>query len=232
MSSATWILGSLFFLFVIGFIMFVLTTDVKQPEPAKADRMGRPTSSSGDLATVNGKRLISRSYQVIFSPRVFVNYPFGIRVVFAKSGMPEPVVMYKMAEVNGNPRSNVQRRLQEEEYYGWPQSAVEDPELSVIGGEIEFESEREEPTVRVELKSARESFHVIEAVKQQALKRDEDTVFSFWLNPLTAESSSLVIGFSQVAESVNTTTGNGNNSREIAVIPLTVPVRFFPIALR
>ena len=226
---ATWIFGSLFFVFIICFIIYILAADTDQSQSALGE-MGIDKPSTSVPALDNGQYRISRDYQVIFSPRVFVNYPFGIKIVFPKSKISEPAIL-KSAESNGNPRSNVQRGLRENEYYGWPQSALEDPELTVVGGHVEFESKRIEPVIRVELKSARESFQAIKAVDECVLKRDEDAVCSFWLNPLKSEAGSLAISVSQPAESVGPA-GSEEDKDELAAIRLTVPVTFFPIVLR
>ncbi len=228
--SATWILGTLFFVFIICFVVYILTTDTSQPQSASRRYIEAGGSSGNVHSGSDEKYLISRDYQVIFSPRVFVSYPFGVKLVFPKSGMSGPVI-WKPAETNGNSRSNVQRGLRESEYYGWPQSAMDDPELTVMGGHVEFESKRIEPIIRVELKSAKESFQAVKTVQECALKRDADTVCSFWVNPLKSEMGSLAIIVSQVMGSVEAI-GNGKEKDEVAAIQWTVPVRFFPIVLR
>jgi hypothetical protein len=229
-----WILGSLFFVFVICFILYVLATDVSQPEPAGESRTETARSLLNQLAADGGKYLISRDYQIVFSPSVFVNYPFGVRVVFARPGTSEPAKTWKSAETTGNPRSNLQRVFRENEYYGWPQSALEDPELTVIGGHIEFEAEEVAPTIQVELKSVRESFQAIETAAERILGRDGDTVFSFWLNPLESGVGSLKLVVSHIsgATGAAVAASNGKASHELAAIPLTVSATSFPIALR
>jgi hypothetical protein len=228
-----WILGSFFFIFVLGAIVYVLTIHVEQPEitpQSRAETVGSPVD---DLATDTGKYLISKGYQVLFSPRAFVDYPFGIRVVFAKPDTSMPV-MWKPAERTEHRRSNVHRSFQASEYHGWPQSALEDPELTVIGGRIEFESEEAEPGIRVELRAPGESFKAIKTAEEHVLRRAEETVFSLWLHPLESKTSSLDIVVSFIEGAVKATTfgTDGRNCHELATIALTVPVTFFPIALR
>jgi hypothetical protein len=225
-----WILGSLFFVFVVGFTLVVFATDVSQPEPAGQSRAGTAGTLLSEPAAAGGKRLISRDYQIVFSPKVFVNYPFGVRMVFARPGRPEPAT-------TGNPGPNHRPAFQESEYYGWPQLAVEDPELSVVRGHIEFEAEEAAPTIRVELKQAGESFQAIETVAERVLKCDGDIVFSFWLNPLEPEVGSLKVMVSHIPGEQGAippagNAGNGRTGHELAAIPLTVSATPFPIALR
>jgi hypothetical protein len=111
---------------------------------------------------------------------------------------------------------------------------LEDPELAVIGGRIEFESEGEEPGIRVEVKPQRESFKEIKTAEEHVLSREEETVFSLWLHPLEPKTSSLDIVVSLVEGAVKATTSgtDGRSCRELATIALTVPATFFPIVLR
>ena len=227
-----WILGSFFFVFIVCFLLYVLRTEVSRPEPVQEDRSTTVSPPADHLRTTSGKYLITRDYRIVFGPRVFVNYPFGVQVVFDGQGTSGPT-LWKRAETNRNPRSNVQRPFRESEYHAWPRSALEDPELTVIGGHIEFESEEAEPVVRVELQSARESFQIDQAVKKGTLKQDEEVIFSFWLNPLASEVSSLTVVIScdgRMAEV--TTAGNGKETHELAAVSFTVPVTSFPIPLR
>jgi hypothetical protein len=230
-----WILGTFFFLFVICFIVYVQTIDVNEPESAPRSRPAAVSSSTDTdgLVADMGKYLISKDYQVVFSPRAFVGYPFGIKVVFARTDASEPVPL-KPAARTGNPRSNVQRSFKASEYHGWPESALKDPELTVVGGRVEFESEEMEPTIRVELKSPGDSFQAIKTFEERVLKRDGNTVFFFWLNPLEAKPGSLNMLVSRVpgTSAAETTAGNGDRGEELATIALTVPVTPFPIALR
>jgi hypothetical protein len=228
-----WILGTFFFLFVICFIVYVQTIEVSEPEAAPATSGAAVSSSSGHLVAASGKYLIARDYQVVFSPRVFVNYPFGIRVVFARADASAPIPL-KPAPRTGNPRSNVQRSFKASEYHGWAESALEDPELTVVGGRVEFESEELEPAIRVELQSPGKSFRPIKTSEERVLKRDGNTVFSFWLNPREAELGSLNMLVSRVpgTSAAKTAAGNGHRGEELATIALTVPVTSFPIALR
>ena len=229
----TWVLGSLFFVFVICVVVYVLTIEASQPERPQGGRAGTISSPDHGLVGVNGKYIISKNYQVVFSPRAFVDYPFGIKVVFAKADTSEPVI-WKSAEKTGNARSNIQRSFQESEYRGWPHSALEDPELMVIGRRLQFESEEAEPTIRVELKCPKESFQAMETFEECVLKRDEDAVFSFWLTPLASETAALALVVSHAAGTFEPEAAgkNGRTGHELTTIALTVPVTFFPIALR
>jgi hypothetical protein len=225
---ATWILGTLFFVFVICFILYVSTTDVSQPQPAGEGRTKATRALLDEPAADGGKPLISRDYQIVFSPSVFVNYPFGVSVVFAAPGTAEPA---------GNQGANHRPAFQESEYYAWPRSAMEDPQLTVVRGHIEFEADEAAPTIRVELKPTGESFQAIETVAEHALKGDGDVVFSFWLNPLKPAVSSLKVMVSHIpgAPGAMPSAGNARNGRtghELATIPLTVSATPFPIALR
>jgi hypothetical protein len=229
----TWILGSFFFIFILCAIVYVLTIDVRQPEIIRQSCAEAVSSSVDGLAADSGKYLISKSYQVVFSPRVFVDYPFGVRVVFANPDTTVPIIR-KPAERTGHRRSNVHRSFRASEYNGWPQSALQDPELTVIGGRIDFESEEAEPGIRVELKPPGESFQAIKTVEEHVLKRGEETAFSLWLHPLEPKISSLALVVSLVEGTAEATTfgTDGRNCRELATLALTVPVTFFPIALR
>jgi hypothetical protein len=228
---ATWILGSFFFIFILCAMVYVLTIDVGQPEITRQSRAEAVSSSVEAQVADSGNYLISKSYQVVFSPRVFVDYPFGVRVVFAKPDTATPIIR-KPAERAGDRRSNVQRSFRAREYKGWPQSALEDPELMVIGGRIE--SDEAEPGIRVEIRPSRKSFQAIKTAEERILRRAEETVFSLWLHPLEPEISSLAIVVSLVEGTVEATTpcADGRNCHELATIPLTVPVTVFPIALR
>jgi hypothetical protein len=229
----TWILGSFFFIFMLCAIVYVLAINVRQPEISRRSRVEALSSSMDGQVADRGKYLISKSYQVVFSPRVFVDYPFGVRVVFAKPDISKPIIR-KPAERSGHRRSNVHRSFQASEYNGWPQSALEDPELMVIGGRIEFESHEAEPGIRVELKPPRKAFQVIKTAEERVLRRAEETVFSLWLHPLEPKISSLAIVVSHVEGKAEATTPgtDGRNCHALATIALTVPVTFFPIALR
>jgi hypothetical protein len=229
----TWILGSFFFIFILCAIVYVFTIEVRHPELARKSRGEAVSSSADGLLAGNGKYLISKSYQVVFSPRVFVDYPFGVRVVFAKPDTSKPIIR-KPAETTGDGRSNVHRSFRASEYNSWPQSSLEDPELMVIGGHLEFEADEPEPGMRVELKPPRESFRAIRTAEEHVLRRAEETVFSLWLHPLEPKISSLAIVISLVEGTVEATTPgtDGRNRHELGTIALTVPVTVFPIALR
>jgi hypothetical protein len=222
---AAWILGSAFFVFVICFILYVVATDVSQPESAGDGRAQVTGALLDKPAADSEKHLICRDYQIVFSSRVFVNYPFGVRMVFARPGMGEPIAA---------PGSNHRPAFQESEYYGWSRPAAEDPELAVVSGHIEFEAEESAPTIRVELQAAGESFQAIATVAEHALKRDGDVGFSFWLNPLKPEVGSLKMMVSHIPKAPGAvpSADDGKTSHELAAIPLTVTATPFPIALR
>jgi hypothetical protein len=228
-----WFLGSFFFIFMLGVIVYVLTIHVEQPEVTRQSRAQTISSPVGDPSADTGKYLISKGYQVEFSPRAFVDYPFGIRVVFTKPDNSAPILQ-KPAETTGHRRSNVHRSFRASEYRGWPQSALEDPELTIIGGRIEFESEEAEPGIRVEVKPPRESFREIKTAEEHILSQGGETAFSLWLHPIESKTSSLDIVVSLVEGAAKATSSGtaGRNGHKLATIALTVPVTFFPIALR
>jgi len=231
--QATWILGSFFFIFMVCAIVYVLTLNVPQPEIFRHGRAEMASSAVDGPVADSGKHLIAKSYQVVFSPRAFVDYPFGVRVVLAKPDLSQPII-WKPAERTEHGRSNVHRIFRAREYTGWPQSALQDPEVTVIGGRIEFESSKAEPGIRVEVKPPEETFQAIKTVEEQALRQAEKTVFSLWLRPIEPKVSSIEVVISLVEGAAETTTPGpaGRNSHELAAISLTVPVTFFPIALR
>ena len=231
--QATWILGSFFFIFMLCAIAYVLTLNVPQPEIFRHSPAEMATSPVANPVADGGKYPIAKSYQVVFSPRAFVDYPFGVRVVLTKPDVSQPI-MRKPAERTEHTRSNVHRRFRASEYTGWPSSALEDPEMTVIGGHFEFESGEAEPGIRVEVKAPGESFQAIKTAEEQVLGRAEETAFSLWLRPIEPRVSSLEVVVSLVEGAAETTTPStgGRNFHELAAIPLTVPVTFFPIALR
>lgn len=230
---AVWILGSSFLIFILSTIIYVLTINVRQPEITRQTRTETVSFSVDGPVADSGKYLISKGYQVVFSPRAFVDYPFGVKVVLAKPDISKPMLR-KPAERTVHRRSNVNRSFRASEYSGWPQSALQDPELMVIGGRIDFESDEAEPGIRVELRPPGESFQAIKRAEEQVLRRVEETVFSLWLNPIEPKISSLAIVVSLVEGAVETTTPGTaeRNFHELAAIPLIVPVTVFPIALR
>jgi hypothetical protein len=231
--QATWILGSFFFIFMLCAIAYVLTLNVPQPEIFRHSPAEMATSPVANPVADGGKYPIAKSYQVVFSPRAFVDYPFGVRVVLTKPDVSQPI-MRKPAERTEHTRSNVHRRFRASEYTGWPSSALEDPEMTVIGGHFEFESGEAEPGIRVEVKAPGESFQAIKTAEEQVLGRAEETAFSLWLRPIEPRVSLLEVVVSLVEGAAETTTPStgGRNFHELAAIPLTVPVTFFPIALR
>jgi hypothetical protein len=230
--QTAWILGSFFFIFILCAIAYVLTLHVPQPEISRQSHAEAVASTVVGRVADSGKHRIAKSYQVVFSPRAFVDYPFGVRVVLAKPDMSQPIVR-KLAERTEHRRSNVHRSVQQSEYTGWPQSALQDPEVTVIGGHIEFESGEAEPGIRVEVKPPGGTFQEIKTVEEQALRQAEETVFSLWLHPIEAKISTLAVAISLVEEGAETTPAkSGRNFHELAAITLIVPVTVFPIALR
>ena len=230
---AVWILGSSFLIFILSAIVYVLSINVRQPETTPQGQSEPVGPLMETPVGVGGKYLISKCYQVVFSPRAFVDYPFGIRVVFTKPDPSMPVVQ-KLPERSEHRRSNVNRKVRDSEYSGWPQSALQDPELMVIGGCIEFDSEDAEPGIRVEVTPPAESFRAIQTAEEHVLRRGEETVFLLWLHPLEPKTSSLAIVVSLMEGTVEAATPGtaGRNGHELATIALTVPVTVFPIALR
>jgi hypothetical protein len=223
---AAWVLGSLFFVFIFAFVLYVLTTDVSRPETA-GQSAANTASPRGDglLAASKGKQRISRDCQIVFSPTAFVNYPLTLRVVFPMSEASES------GSADESPELSARRGFQESDYHYWPQLARKDPQLLVKSGHIEFEAEEAEPTIRVELRFAGESFQAIKAGQEQVLKRDGDTVYSFWLNPLKAQEELLTAVISHGAKA-DVAAHNGKAGLELTAIPLTLAVAHFPIRLR
>jgi len=74
-----------------------------------------------------------------------------------------------------------------------------EPELIVRDGHIKFEVPEEEPTVKVELVFADGSFEANETTQEKPLKKDRETVFSFWLKPLKSEDCLLTVTISYAA---------------------------------
>jgi hypothetical protein len=220
---AAWGLGSLFFVFIFAFVLYVLKTDVSRPEIVGQSAANTAIPRDNDLlAAGREKHRISRDYQIVFSPMAFVNYPLTLRVVFPISGASES------GSAAESPGSNARRGFQESDYHYWPQLARQDPQLLVKGGRIEFEAEEAEPTIRVELRFAGESFQAIQASEKQVLKRDRDTVYSFSLNPLKAQEELLTAVISHSARAAR----NGKADLELTAIPLALSVAHFPIRLR
>jgi hypothetical protein len=236
---AAWVLGTLFFAFIFGFILYALTIDVRQPEVTWLSGANAPGPRGDDLLTEGGgKHRVSRDYQIVFSPKVFVNYPFGLKVVFPMAEAPEPGTVCELDSVTEGPQMDVKRGFRESDYYSWPRVAKEDPQLIVRGGHIEFEAEEAEPAIRVELRPDGGAFQTMQASGEQTLKRDRDTVYSFWLNPLQAHEGLLTAVISLVTntaiggQGTTSVADNGKASLELAAIPLAVSVVHFPIRLR
>jgi hypothetical protein len=206
MISAAWILGVFFFVFLFAAIAFILATNPGQPVVAPPRY---------EDATVNkdkgGNRRIARDFQIEFSPQAFVNYPFGLSVVFpAKPSNSEPVAF--------------QRTFQASDYIRW-RRPDQDPHLIVKRGSIEFETEDTEPIIRVELRFAAESFEASATVAEVVLRRNQHAACSLSLNPLKAQASALTVVISRTAR-------NGQPGAELATVSLVVPVEHFPIRLR
>jgi hypothetical protein len=218
---ATWILGSFFFVFIVCFVCFVWTRKIPDAAVVRqaGDEAGGPPG--GESPGGDEKQQIAREYRIEVSPRVFVNYPFGIRVVFAGAGTIS----------QENPAQGVESRHWSSSYYGWPAAAGEDSELIVKVGRLEFEAGEAKPRVQVRLECGKDSFATNGTTIDRTLRQDRDTVFSFWLNPLSAGGRSITVVLSQIVE--ERVDGKAKKvSHELATIPLDVSVTEFPIRLR
>lgn len=76
----------------------------------------------------------------------------------------------------------------------------EEPKIIVRDGHIQFEAREEEPTVKVELAFADGSFETNETIQEKPLKKQGETVFSFWLKPLKSEDCLLTVTISYAAQ--------------------------------
>ncbi|MCG3211309.1 MAG: hypothetical protein FOGNACKC_04952 [Anaerolineae bacterium] len=226
---AAWILGSLFFVFIFAFILYVLTRTVPEPAQARPELNLTLEANSGPDSAAENKQRIFRAYQVIFSPQVFVHYPFGLRVVIAEEGVTTAHVALGL---------NGRHHFEESYYYNWPQVAQNDPQLIVHNGHFEVDAEDPEAAIRVELQFAGDSFLEPPPTQEQPVRRDSKTEFSFWLTPLKAQKCLLSIVISS-ATKVSTDgcekafTGVNNRPEfEPITIQLAVTVTDFPIRLR
>ena len=229
---AAWILGSLFFVFIFGFILYVLTRNVAEPGMTRPGVRIALQGKTDPITKDRNEQRISRDYQVVFSPQAFVHYPFGLRVVIAAEGSSKT----KPAVVGSH--SNGRCHFEESYYYNWPQAAHEDAQLVVQNGHFEFEVAEVEPAIRVELRFTGEVFQEPPSEQEQIVRQDKATIYSFWLTPLKAQECLLTIVFSSAPRVP--TDGRGKismaaNSRpefESVTLPLAISVTHFPIRLR
>ena len=208
MMLAGWILGVFFFIFIFAAVGFILATKTNPPPAQSSIAPGERTNPEDQLAA-KGKYWIRRDYRIEHSPQAYVNYPFGLRVVFS---------------TETHAPLNIRRGFQESDYIRWAQPD-EDPHLIVQHGYIEYEAEEPEPVVRLELKFAAESFEPTPSVIEKTLRQNQQAVYPFWLNPLKEQVSSLTVVFSGAQR-------DGQPNRELATVPLRVPIEYFPIRLR
>jgi len=227
---ATWILGTLFFVFIIAFIVYVLRVEVSQPQPVKCDDSSvRDPLPVGPEPVDKGPYRISRDYRIAMSVQAFVNYPFGLTVVFPAAGQAAPT---------GDAQAGAQRGFQESDYYGWPRSGQPDPQLVVESGRIEFEDNDPVPAVRVDLQFDKALFEARSASGTQTLEQDREIVYPFWLNPLTEQESSVTLVFSRDTPPAaggreqRPAARDEKPARELAVVTRPVKVTHFPIRLR
>jgi hypothetical protein len=208
MLSVGWFLGIFFFIFIFAAIGFILAIKTKAP-PSRASseavaRGGAQVRLSNDTASH-----IRWAYRIERDAQVYVDYPFGLRVVFSDEA----------------PRyAEARRGFQESDYHRWSVPDA-DPHLIVQHGAIEYAAEEPEPVVRLELRCAPGLFEPMQAAIAQPLRRNQETVYSFWLNPRKEHIGSLMVVFSRVAR-------DGQASRELATVPLSIPIENFPIRLR
>ena len=208
MIPAGWILGVFFFIFIFAAVGFILTTKTNSPSAQPSNEPIQHSSDETRLAE-DGKHRVRRDYRIERDHQAYVNYPFGLQVVFPTE-TPKP--------------TNVQRGFQESDYIRWA-PPDEDPHLIVQHGFIEYVAEEPEPVVRLELKFAAESFEPTQSSIEKTLWRNQETVYSFWLNPLKEQVGSLIVVFSRAAR-------DGQPGSELASVPLSVPIEYFPIRLR
>jgi hypothetical protein len=208
MLSAGWFLGIFFFIFIFAAIGFILATKTNPPPTQTSSETVARGSNEGRLPDGATSR-IRRAYRIERDAQVYVNYPFGLRVVF-------------FDETPGGAKAR--RGFQESDYVRWAAPDA-DPHLIVQHGSIEYAAEEPEPVVRLELKCAAESFEPTQTTVEQTLRRNRETVYAFWLNPCKEQTGSLTVVFSRAAS-------DGQPIRELATVPLSVPIENFPIRLR
>jgi hypothetical protein len=214
---AAWIWGSLFLVFILGFLVFVLTRGVSQPAALSASG---PESVAGDCSKKNDPHHITRDYRLAYSSTAYVNYPFGLQVIFPASMLPERA------------KSNTRRGFQESDYHSWSKAVEQDSQLVIENGQIEFETGEAEPAIRVELRFAPESFDAIQTAETQNLLPGQDISFPLWLSPIEARRSTLTVVIAQDGPRAKSALPPKEAGLELAVIPLTVTVEHFPIRLR
>jgi len=206
--TATWVLGSFFFIFVLGFIVYVVATEVpEQPVVPGAAANAGDILSSGMLSALEGRRLVSVSYRVYIDRATIVNYPFNLAVVIGGSRV-------------------------------GPQSVLEDRDVEIREGRLQFETVEPEPVLRVEVRFAAGSLELPEASQEQSLGVVQDTVYSFWPSPVEARQAALTVAISHVTKEPEDGQGvvSGqsieNAGTELVTIPLTISPVPFPIRLR
>ncbi len=208
MLSLGWALGIFFFIFIFAAIGFITVTNPKRPQRAPAT--GPEVVAMPVDRTAHGTYHICRDYRLEIPPQAFVNYPFGLRVVFP-NGAAEPQA------------SNASRGFQEQDYIGWDQPD-QDPHLLVQHGRIEFECDEPEPVVRADLRFAPEAFQAEQSTVTGVLQPGRQSVLAFWLNPSREQTAALVVSLSHVMQ-------NGAR-RELVDVPIPLVVESFPIRLR
>jgi len=228
---APWILGSLFFVFIFGFILYVLTRNVAEPGIVRPGIKMALEGNTNSITKNRYKQRISRDYQVVFSPQAFVHYPFGLRVVIAAEGFSEIKPVVSDFPLNGR------CHFEESYYYNWPQAANEDAQLVVQNGQFEFEVTEAEPAIRVELRFTGGVFQEPPSAQEQIVRRDRETTYSFWLTPLKAQECLLTIVISpgtkvSVDGRGKISTADSRPEFESVTLPLVISVTHFPVRLR
>lgn len=204
--SDGWILGVFFFVFIFFAIGFILKTNVTVP-PVLPSNGNIP---SIDEPAASDPNHFQCDYRIEIPPQVFVRYPFGIRIVFAKQ-------MERAA-------AQAQRGFEARDYVRWS-PPTQDPHLRLEYGQIDFQTSNQEPVIRVELKSSPDIFEPTVVSVDHKLDRNLATECSLWLTPLQERTSTLSVVFSQVGS-------NGTGIKKLATHPIQVSTESFPIRLR
>lgn len=203
---ATWILGGLFFLFIIAFLAYVIRVRV-------ADAGGSGVRAVSDLPAGSGARSrISREMLVLLDAHAYVNYPFGIRVLFPLGGQATPL--------GGS--TGPARPFQESDYHRWPARQDADPQLVAHTERIELGSADAEPALWVVLRFDRSAFDAVQAKAMARLEVGRETAVQLWLNPLVEGSFRLTVVI-----------GRETAGSEVLIeLPVEIAVAQFPIRLR
>lgn len=208
--TATWVLGSFFFVFILGFIVYVVATEVpaqRVTQKAVADGRDVPWGDSWIQIAGEGRRSVSVGYRLLVDRTTIVNYPFGLRVV-----------------INGSRAGS--------------HLAPGDRDAEILEGELQFETTEAAPVLRVQVRFAPGDLQLPEAWQEGRLTRAQETVYSFWPSPVESWPTSLTVAISHVAagtqERLGTVPGRyeGDEVSELATIPLTISPVAFPIRLR